>query len=285
MRLPVHSLGLAVVMLALGASPAAAQDPPRTRIYYGTRLVEAEPEPVVQPEPVPIPRLAEPPPLPPRVEPERERTSPVIVNVAPPVGGQAADPTTDRRLKQLEREADDLRRRLDEQSAVRRVSAEQPARLPELPPAEPREPAAPVTMKVETAPGGQPTFTTVVLTQMAAIVGSIVVLMVLFFGTHLLLARRGGGLGSLFRVELVGAGSMGPGERFAEAEVVPPEPMPEPWGEVEPNFEIGPTFEEEKARREEAERNKEKAVLQQIFELNKQMQDEIRGQQPAAAAS
>jgi hypothetical protein len=273
--------GLVALALALSPALVKAQTSPRTKVWYGTRLVESEPEAL--PEPLPVPRVSGP------AKADLERLPPVTINVAAPDPGWGhmaalmAEQENARRLGQLERDTESMRRQLAEQTAIRRASAEQPvpARLPESALSDPKE-SPPATVKVESASRGQPTFSTVVLTQMAAIVGSIVVLTVLFFGTHLLLARRGGGLGSLFRVELVGAGVGGHSQAYAEAELVPPEPMPEPWGEAQPNFEIGPTYEEEKLQREEAERNKEKAVLQQIFEMNQKIQEEIHGQQPAA---
>jgi len=288
MGLPIHQLirrmaVLVALALTLWPALANAQTSPRTKVWYGTRLVEMEPE-STGPEHLSAPReLASP-----KAEPER--VPPVTINVAAPDPGWGhmaalmAEQDNARRLGHLERDTESMRRQLAEQTAIRRASAEQPvpARLPESALNDSKE-SPPATVKVESASGGQPTFSTVVLTQMAAIVGSIVVLTVLFFGTHLLLARRGGGLGSLFRVELVGAGvGGGHSQGYAEAELVPPEPMPEPWGEAQPNFEIGPTYEEEKLQREEAERNKEKAVLQQIFEMNQKIQEEIHGQQPAA---
>lgn len=279
MRSPGHPLkrifAIALVVLAWSL-PVAAQSTARTRVWHGTRLLEPAAAPEVIVEPAPLPREFAPP------RPEPERLPPIQVHVQqPPIGIESvhaliAEMANSRRIDKLEHTTSAIQKELEKQGLRQASNVESaPAKLPESalnPPAQ-KDPIS--TLKVDLVqPAGQPSLATMILTQLAAIVGSIVIVTILFFCAHSLLFRRSGG--GLFKIELIGTHAPSAGYPQPVVEAIPPKPEPEPWGEVAPNFDIGPTYEEARQQAEEAERNKERALLQQIFEENQKVQEEIR---------
>jgi hypothetical protein len=284
MRSPGHSLkrALAIAIALLATSlPCSAQSPAKTRVWHGTQLVEADPASVETVETAPAPRVVESKPA------EPDRLPPIHVQLQQPqIGIEAlhaliAEMGNARRIDRLEQTTGAIQKQLDKQGVRQTSNVESaPAKLPESalnPQGTPNYDQA-AALKVDLGrPDAQPSWTTMILTQLAAIVGSIVIVTILFFGVHLLLVRRsGGGLGSLFKIELIGTHAPSAGDVLPMAEAIPADPLPESWGEPTPNFDIGPTYEEERQMREDAERNKERALLMHIFEENQKDQEEIR---------
>lgn len=281
-RGPIGVIAVSMWLLA-STSTVLAQWETKTRVWHGTKLVEPEP-PQLRLESAPMPRELDSRPR------EPERLPPIQIQLQQPQIGSdpiqtlLSEMANARRIDRLEHKTDVMQREIERQG-VRQVSSvdpNAPNRLPDsaMNPA-PVASESGGNLKIELGRSdAQPSLTNMVLTQLAAIVGAIVIVSVLFFCLQLMFLRRSGGLGSLFKIEMIGTHAPSAGEPAPIAEAIPPEPEPEPWGEVTPNFDIGPTYEEERQMAEEAERNKDKALLMHIFQENQKMQEEISNLPP-----
>jgi hypothetical protein len=133
----------------------------------------------------------------------------------------------------------------------------------------------------------------VALVHLLSVVGSLVVGSLVLLAL-LLVLRRFKGAGSLLRVEVVNSGTPVwpapvPAAGGDGAEVRPPAgdqaltKEPEVKTTAQP-FELGPTYEEDRRQREEAERQREQAVLQHVYEDNVRLREQLE-EGPAAEAS
>jgi hypothetical protein len=124
--------------------------------------------------------------------------------------------------------------------------------------------------------------------QVLSVIGSLVVGPLVLLLALLFVLRRFKGAGSLLRVEVVNSGTPaivygGPaawpapagGDGAAEALTVgAPAEAKEQETTAQP-FDLGPTYEEERLQREEAERLREKAVLQHVYEDNVRLREQL----------
>jgi hypothetical protein len=265
-------------VLAL-AAPAVAQESPvptaddgrPIRMYVGTRLVsQGDVKPAAPTYLTVPPRVVavDPPPLelPPRIgrfmPPAWAEDAPVVrlqgsrrVGLLPYILGEAILYASNQQATM--------------RTASDRVVPAIPAKIPDSI----REPQPPATevriVHAAHEPAPAPDFTTVVLTQMAAFVGSALVVFVLLFPICVFVLRRSVPATAPVQVHMVGAPMSPP----VVAEPVAAEPPP--YVEPEPNFELGPTYEEELQMRQEAEARQELAVLEQLAAVNVAMRQEL----------
>jgi hypothetical protein len=188
-----------------------------------------------------------------------------------------------------------------------RRPAPRPEPKPEKPAAAAPVPAAPVvTAHAHESPEGTAERSDgflyrVVLVQLLGVVGSLVVGPLVLLLALLVVLRRFKGTGSLLRVEVVNSGTPAPTIVYG-GPAAWPAPVPAAGGdgaaevrlpsgfeaitaavetkepEVESTaqpFDLGPTYEEERLQREEAERQRELAVLQHVFEDNVRLREEL----------
>ncbi len=170
------------------------------------------------------------------------------------------------------------------------VKAEKPAAAPS-PPAPPSAPPAPAAEEkarpAAEAQGDGPSklLYSVALVQVLSALGSLVVGPLVLLAALLVVLRRYKGAGSLLRVEVVNSGTPAPtiiyggpapppaaGDDGAEAR--PPAEVGEPETTAQP-FDLGLTYEEEQSQREEAERLRERAVLQHVYEDNVRLREQL----------
>jgi hypothetical protein len=136
----------------------------------------------------------------------------------------------------------------------------------------------------------------VALVQLLSVVGSLVVGPLVLLLGRLFVLRHFKGAGSLLRVEVVNSGTPAPTIVYG-GPAAWPVPLPAAGGDgaqegppagfgaraVEAKeqattaqpFELGPTYEEERRQREEAERQREQAVLQHVYEDNVRLREQL----------
>lgn len=305
---PGWSIRVAVALVVAGTASLAVAQPaptgPRTKIWYGTTLIN--PDPVVVPELAPEPRdvspvFEPPPPLPGRLSPavlapRWDHAGSLVLT------GMLLQRRIDQGIERVGTVARPLRGIFQPESTRPVLPAlhattesqhptipvpESPRLLPENihHPESPHRASSPppATVVVEVPQPVASSFLSQVATQMTAILGALVLVLIALQLAHWFLLRRYGvGLFSLFRVEVVGAPSTSPpspapasDEAFLAVAAAAAPVESETWQRPEPNFEIGPTYEEERQILAEAERQKEAALLQYLFELNVKIQDEL----------
>lgn len=128
----------------------------------------------------------------------------------------------------------------------------------------------------------------VALVQVLSVLGSLVVGPLVLLVALLFVLRRFKGAGSLLRVEVVNSGTPAPTFVYGGpaawpapaaggdgAEAHPPAEAPAEPDTTAQQFDLGPTYEEERLQREEAERLRERAVLQHVYEDNVRLREQL----------
>lgn len=277
MRPPLgSSVSLALLLCGLGAAaPAFGQTSnlppgaPRIEMYSGTRRIPearvrpATPAPAPRPTPAPVtrsapkfmPSLHDGPPLP---------AEPIVLQ--PPATPAELPPM----LKQEDR-------------AVLPASATSPVvAIPATPQAPKVAPiAAPASAALTAAAVDRPhlgdwlaavPWLRGTLGQMLVLLGALVVILLMLSAIFLTLLKW---FGPVLRVEFVNRGGAFPllVPQAAPATILDAIPVEDE--SIAPNFELGPTYAEEQAMKAETEKQQEQAVLQQVFEQNLQVLEEI----------